>query len=258
MKKSSIPTFPSDDDLKKYPRLGDLLPPEPGKTLMSKTKPHYEGGYKIIHRCNEFRLIQEYGPEGPKRIEWSNEIRHRFLKSAMRVNNQSSISTTSWEDRVKLADALDGLRDYYERNQDDLQARSLLLNPAQGDFSISSGCHPCARDLGATLGRSISKCLQADDTDQSIKDLTASFGVALRAVARLNGQLEDKRSGNRPKPHDLILAALKLYRQNEQRPFRKDIQLLLSQEQFEVKGKDSYGVWADLFNSAGLGGLPEE
>jgi hypothetical protein len=259
----NLPLFPSDIDLAKNGGLGTLRQPEQSDfrgTLLAPSGPYYEGGFRILVRCPEFRLIQDFGPEGPIRVEWNHDIHRRFLKSTMRINSESSSGAETWKNRVALACALDSLRSFYDANKEGLDG---LKHPERQHADEEFRCTPngglgCARVLGATLGAELSKALRADDPDQAIKDLTASFGVALRAVARSHAKIEDKRTGKRPKPHDVIRVATELFREFERRPIKEAIKLLLVEHYgFKMRGHNAGSAWEDLFNEAGLGNLPE-
>ncbi len=261
--KPDEPQFPSDIDLAKSEALGTLQQPEESafrNTFFSPTGPYYEGEFRILQRSPEFRLIQDHGPDGPIRVEWSYEIHRRYLKSVMRINSESSSGEETWKGRVSLACALDSLRLFYESNKESLDG---LKHPEwqhrdEETSSTPNGGLGCARSLGATLGAELSKALRANDAEQAIKDLTASFGVALRAVARSHGKIKDKRIGKRPKPHNQIRVATFLFREYERRPVKEAVEFLLFKiDGFEVSGKNSRAAWADLFNEAGLGDLPE-
>lgn len=262
-KQEDHPSFPSDIDLAKNKALGTLRLPEESpfpKTLLSPVGPYYEGGFRILQSCPEFRLIQNHDPAGPIRVEWNHDIHRRFLKSTMRINSESSSGAETWKSRVSLACALDSLRSFYDSNKEGLDG---LMHPERQHIDEQFQCTPngglgCARILGATLGADLSKALRAADPEQAIKDLTASFGVALRAIARSHGKIEDKRTRKRPKPHDLIRVATEVFRVHERRPLKEAVELVLTEcYGFEVSGKNAAAAWADLFNEAGLGNLPE-
>jgi hypothetical protein len=259
----NLPRFPSDIDLAKNDRLGDLREPEDcsfKKTILANTKPYFEGGFRILQRSPEFRLIQDYDPNGPIRVEWNYDIHLRFLKSIMRINSESSSGSETWKDRATLSLALDKLRSFYDSNQEGLDGLKYPESQhADEQFNATpNGGLGCARILGATLGAELSKVLRASDPEQAIKDLTASFGVALRAVVRSHGKIEDKRTGKRPKPHDIIRVASEVFRVHERRPVKEAVEFLLTDYHgFKMSGKNSAGAWADLFNEAGLGDLPE-
>lgn len=253
--------FPSDLEIAKNPNFGKLKQPEEHHfrgTLFAPNGPYYEGGAKILKSCAEFRLVQDYSPEGPKRVEWSFEIYRLFMKSSMRINDAGENSTSSPKHKIAFAAALSNLSLFYNNNRKAFEHISKLSyeNPEYANPSIEG--LGVALPVGATLGRAISDCLEAEDTDQAIKDLTALFGVTLRAVARSHGKLPDKRHGKRPKAHDLIRVASELFREYEERPVKQAVQLLLIEHYgFVVGGKNQTGAWNDLFNRAGLSNLPE-
>lgn len=254
--------FPSDIDLLKNPSLGELKQPDEDplcKSFLAHKKPYYDGGFRILHCCPEFRLIQDYGPDGPIRVEWNCNIYRLCLKSMLQTNSVSSSGDETWKARVSLACGLDSLRTFYGSNKgvlDGLKYTDQHYVEEKYPRKLEGGDW-CARTLGATWGAELNKALEASDTEQAIKDLTASFGVALRAIARAGGKLKDKRRGDGPKPHDLIRAATEIFREYKTRPAKKAVKFLLTDHYgFKVAKKKAADTWADLFINAGLGDLP--
>lgn len=256
------PKFPSDLDRAKDPELGALLQPldiSKRRSLFQPAEPYYQGGYRILAECPEFRLIQGHGPGGPKRMEWSYNLRHLYLKSILGVNSSSALAEGNWLERVRLASGLSALHSFYEGNRTGLENIHDPLNEHRDDWltGTPNGGLGCTRILGSTLGAALDKMLQSSDPEQAIKDLSASLEGALKAVARLHGKLIDGRSTGRPKPHDAIDVAAQIYGTEETRPTKYKIRFLLeSAYNFKILGKNKKGFWTDLFAQSGLGNLP--
>lgn len=253
------PGFWTDELVKETPDFGEL-DTSPG--LLGISMPRYRGGYRIIAECEEFRVLQKGTPEGNLIVERNLAIQRAFLKSKMKINGDAAKNEGRWIRRIAIADALNRLIEFSSDNRDALEAiadSASLTNEEIGRVMRNSGSPGATlTKLAGTIGLEAANILGSSDPRLAISELTSAFQLGLNAVARSNSLIDDKRTGSRPRAHDLIEKAEFFFLHYRVRPTKSLVRSLVTFDgQRRVGGKNAPAAWKDLFTVSGLTGLPE-
>ena len=258
--------------------------PSINQTLFTPNEPRYDGGLRIIRGNRHFRLIQEHGPEGGKRVEMSKALELAYFKSLQKRKDTANLTATktgtTLKERVELGNAIEILASFYRNNQKTLDQSyedstyGKLTNPHASEVT---GLGSMIR-LGATLGKQIDAVLESaakvarenegvlnlSEMDTHVGDVSSLLEGAINAVMRKRFRTADGRSNGekgkvRPKPHHVIEAASSLYFQHGDLPTKQSVAgFLLSTQQFSVTGQRPSKEWKSIFEAANLDDLREQ
>lgn len=255
-----------------------------GRTLFTPDSPYYSGGHRIIRGNRYFRVIQEYGPEGDKRIEMSKALELAYFQSLQKRKDTTNFTATKMgttlKERVELGSAFEILAMFYRKNQK-------ALDQSYQDSTYDFLTNPHAREitglggmirLGSTLGKHIEAVLElAEKTAREnegvvdlkeikplVREVSQLLEGALEAVIRkrlrtMDGRSKADEGKTRPKPHHVIEAARSLYFQHGDLPSKQSVAgFLLSAGKFTVTGQRPSKEWKPIFEAANLSDLTEQ
>lgn len=260
--------FPSDDSKALHPDLGVLVTPRDSLGELLGIEPSnllpqvYVGGLKILTECPEFRLLQYHSPNGPLQVESNREIRRRYLKSVAGINDDvQEGKATTWQQRTAWALALESLSGFTQANRGKLEEIRDSIDIGEGTIEQCSS-HWSSKEtatlLGSTLGLAIQELWGKGDRDVKLQEIVGNFETALKAFARSQSLLKDRRrdKARTPRPHDAIEAARKLFKEARVRPSKAAVTDYLKKRSLSFSGKNAKANWTDLFNASGLRDLP--
>ncbi len=229
-------------------------------TLLEYTR--YKGfdeeSKRLIAECPEFKLYELYEPGGLTLVVRSESVDKAYHKAIFRIIDRKEASTTSENDRIAWAKALQSLADY-TRSSPKFSAPA-YANSGPLDLKESfqgNGSMAVARRLAFTIGQDLIAMLDSKDIKDSIEDCAAAFKNALRAYACANSLLDDARSIWKVSSEYLIIVHAEIeFQRTRQSPTKANIRLMLENLGIKMSGKDPKGKWQDAFIRAGLEKLP--
>lgn len=216
-----------------------------------------QDGRRILAECPEFRLVELWKPGGEIIVERAPAIEAAYWKAVFRIIDRDDSSTP--EERLAVAAAVAALYQFTKSGNG-------FTNPAFGsplpldamDSFEGRGGQSLACRFAHTIGRRLMVFPESEDVKGSIDDCARIFKSALSAFAVSQGLIPDARTKTGLRlPIVIITTAEEVFRCHRRQPSKSEIQTACESRGLRFGGKDPHGRWADAFNTAGLGNLPD-
>ncbi len=217
------------------------MEPSSGSLLTDLWPPGFEdGGRRVLAKCEEMTLYELYRPGGEQEVVLAPEIERILWRHLFRIND--TYDAEGWERkdrdrRFSLAMAMKRLHQF------------TMQRHRKGE---TSGAIQVAQALAGSFGEEIEGVLNSDDVETASRRLGDKVRVAVKALARAEGKLPDRRTNKTlPAPAALILVAKALFADLRRIPPTETLLLAMEERGYRQSGNDPDEKWKELFQRAG-------
>jgi len=213
----------------------------PTLLTMSEYPPGFsKDGRRLLAKCPEFRLYENYRIGGPRELETKPEIESATWRALFRIKGTH---VGPWSEgtrrRVEWAIALKKMMRFKDRGYTGSDA-------------------PLASALARAFAPAIEKAISAPDLNEEIDKVSTMFRDAMLALARERGRIKDNRA-KRGIAVEVVLIweAKDAFVQTRKRPRKSYLRKRLESLGFSPSKKKARADWDQWFQRASLDKLPE-
>jgi hypothetical protein len=210
---------------------------------------------RIIHRCDEFRLVEHHLPGGgeypkgnPRTVVMNESIRVVFEREKFRLNGVSTISTRG--ERLDLVGIMQGALSAGQHHIPPYENAEMAIWSAEG----------FGREFAATIGVELAQAFQIEDSTKrelAVETIGTWLRTALNEMARGQTVWEKRDSKKYPIRLQMVSKAMELFEKDGEQPDKKAIREAMESMGHRYEGKNANSRWKQQFTDAELGDLPE-